>query len=321
MIKRKPLMYFTMVITLLGMFVTSIAMAQEECPALNSCNAGPYTLTAAPGANDEFPVKTTCYDSSVGTNPKTCYKYEYTFSGSGDVNKIDHVYFGIPYNCFDPINVLTNVYWSPTGTNLTPYFADYNLPCEGGGDEPFADYVCSVRVVRINPQPNKTIFFTETDRNGSGSIYIGAGRKKYGCTKPLITPGYDPIPPKGGRTFSECANFGQETTQEPNDDVSFYMVRSDEGCITRIWACEGLECPQCADQVCPSSDVCVEVTPEALPDDYVLQASFLRACPDENISVTHGSPYYLYKFYSGGTLYKKCLDLGNGKWTSLSNCY
>ena len=181
----------------------------------------------------------------------------------------------------------------------------------GAVSTPYANFVYNVRVVEIDPQPNKAIFFADTSRTGSGSHYISAGNKKYGCGTPIITPGYDPVPPTGGRTFTECANFGQDT-QESTDDVSFSVKRSsdNEGCITEVNFHMGFDCVSTG----------IPIESEDLPSDYVLQASFLRTCPDENISVTHASPWYLYKFYSGGRLYQMCLDLADGTWAELRCC-
>lgn len=155
-----------------------------------------------------------------------------------------------------------------------------------------------------------------------------------GC--PLAPAPTEPL--VGARTFSECTNFGQDTLEPiPNpggdpdplpataDDVSFYIKRTDDtdGCASQIWRCAGLDCPDCTPAGgCPTTDpvVCEPVPQSALPSNYVLETSFLRTCPDENTSVTHSSPFYLYRTYSGGILYESCLDLGNYRWVNLSCC-
>jgi hypothetical protein len=201
MLKRKRLILFALVIAIAALFVATKAIAQSpyDCPAPDSCESGPYTLTAVRGGSGEFPVKTTCYDSEG--DPFTCYKYEYALS-EGDVNKIDHVYFGIPYNCFDPITVFEVVYWPTTSDYI---HVDYYDPCAGATNVSFGDYVCNVRVVSIAPQGNKAVFFADTARNGSGSQYISAGNKKYGCLTPIVAPGYNFERPLGASSAgSEC---------------------------------------------------------------------------------------------------------------------
>ena len=196
MITRKSLILFALVIAIVALFVAT--KAQCECPAPDSCDAGPYTLTAVMGESEEFPVKTTCYDSAGVSF--TCYKYEYKFSGDGVVSKIDHVYFGIPYNCFDPITVFEDVFW---GSPLENYHADYYDPCAGAGNVSFADFVCNVRVVRVSRDGNRAVFFADTARNGSGSHYISAGNKKYGCLTPIVAPGYNLERPLGASSAAE----------------------------------------------------------------------------------------------------------------------
>jgi hypothetical protein len=174
-----------------------------------------------------------------------------------------------------------------------------------------------------------------TQYKTASTIIIKSGKDV--STFEMAVPGCPPAPaPKepviGARTFSECSNFGQETIEpiyipgelEPldatADDVSFYVQRTDDrdGCVSRIWKCIGHDCSGCDSATgCNSSSQCEEIIAENLPDNYVLETSFLRTCPDENISVTQGSPYYLYKTYSGGVLYQSCLDLGTYKWVSL----
>jgi hypothetical protein len=169
----------------------------------------------------------------------------------------------------------------------------------------------------------------------SGKDVIGFEMAVPGC--PLAPAPTEPL--VGARTFSECSNFGQETLepiiipgQDPlpatADDISFYVVRSSDrdGCISTLWRCIGHDCPGCntADGCNESNDPtvgCQQITAEDLTDNYVLETSFLRTCPDENISVTHGSPFYTYKTYSGGLLYQSCLDLRSYKWVSLNCCY
>ena len=151
-----------------------------------------------------------------------------------------------------------------------------------------------------------------------------------GCpTVPLPTE-----PLLGSRTFSECSNFGQDTIEPfvidgeelpaTADDVSFYVIRSDDrdGCVSRIWRCIGQDCAGCTTtEGCSSSSACEEILdPAAFPPNVVTQTSFLRTCPDENISVTQGSPYYLYTVNSGGYSFVSCLDLGTWTWTTLDKC-
>lgn len=147
-----------------------------------------------------------------------------------------------------------------------------------------------------------------------------------------------PTEPKiGARTFSECTNFGQDTIEDyyidgelipaENDDVSFFVIRTDDkdGCVSQIWRCPRHDCMDEDNNTCSSWETCyasgcVEITAGALPPYVVTETSFLRTCPDENITVKMGSPYYLYTFSSGGVTFESCLDLISYKWVDIGFC-
>lgn len=295
MITRKSLILFALVIAIVALFAANGVMAQYECPAPDSCTAVNYILTAVRGQSDEFPVKTTCYNSG-GTESWTCYKYEYEYSGVGDISKIDHVFIAIPYNCFDPITVFENAFW---GVPLQNYHVDYYDPCEGGGNDPFAEFVCSVRVVRISPQGNKVIFFADTDRNGSGSHFISAGKKKYGCDTPIVAPGYNPERPLGPLASTECIGI--------NERLSMRVIRGPDGCevdayTVRFW----LDNPTCTE------DSGIELDPTIVTSTTLVCAGLdAKGCPECITGSGGTSPtYYSYTTASGYKI-TICYDLAN----------
>ncbi len=126
-------------------------------------------------------------------------------------------------------------------------------------------------------------------------------------------------PPVGASTFEETVNFGLDTP-DPNDDVSFKVQRRGDakGCIKKLTACDR-----------PNGDGnCVLVSPESLPANYVLRGALRGGmCGDEDVSVSHNSPFYLYDIVSGGVRYRMCLDLGytsnpptSARWTTPNYC-
>jgi len=238
MLKRKSFIYFTMVIALLGVFMAAIAIAQAQDPgAADSCTAGNYTLKAL-RTNGEFPVKATCSSSPDGSDPFPCYKYEYEYT-SGDVSKIDHVYMAISYDPYDPITVYAPVHEVlDTGTEYWTYSVDG--PCVGATSDSFGDFVCSAIVITVQPQGNKLTFFASTARNGTGSHYISAGKKKYGCDTPIIAAGYYPERPKGPLASIECISI--------NERLTMGLERGPDGCevdatLVKFW----LDNPTCAE--------------------------------------------------------------------------
>lgn len=173
------------------------------------------------------------------------------------------------------------------------------------------------------------------------TIIIKSGKKvlEFEMAVPGCPPAPAPTEPLiGSRSFSECSNFGQDTIEPfvidgvelfaTADDISFYVIRNTDrdGCVSKIWRCIGLECNGCSTTGgCPEYDPnnnygCEEVDVADLPQNVVTQTAFIRTCPDENITVEQGSPFYLYTVNSGGYTYQSCLDLGSYRWVALSFC-
>lgn len=315
--KRKYRILAAMLIVIVMLFVSNNALAFNDY-----CDSPAESMTIG-----DYTVKLTSIIETEAGSGLYDWKYEMT-NKNGKLTGVNFIAMLIPDCCNDAIVFDPN--------NSVPIAADWQVFDVGQGEQVkgFGQGNYQAYVIKSTPVVAWTLRL-DTNVKTETTIYLEtSGGPLY---FPMVGPGCmvpPPPPPLGGRTFSECANFGQDTVEPividevtlpaTADDVSFYMVRSSttEGCITTIWACEGLDCPQCADQTCPTGETssCVEIFGENLPDEYVLQGSFLRSCPDENVSISQSSPYYLYKFYSGGVLYKKCLDLGTGQWTSLSYC-
>jgi hypothetical protein len=303
----------TLVVAIVALFVCNEVIAQCNPPECFVSKSG-YQVEIVKSEGGEFPVPDTCIVNETST---PCWKYEYSITGparrkcgSYAVSQIDML---IPVCDPNPISILG---YNPSG------FQQYN-PGQGDSTTNFGigdlqDYVIKW-TYKVNPGDTKR-FWVETSlskaKETSMALKVGSKLEAGVILGPACPPA-----PIGARTSTECANFGQDTPNIPNDDVSFYIVRrsDQEGCIYSIWACTGNYCPGCVNESC-TSEQCEQVVPEGQDIHTVLQGSLIRSCPDENVSVSTGSPFYLYTWNSGGVTYKKCLDLANGKYTTMCCC-
>lgn len=262
-----------------------------------------------------------------GSSGKWNWNYEIRSPGGGFTGS-NFVGFLLP-DCCNPADLVIDEGGSEPDLSCadvgvgeqTIYFGRYNnqaFVCKGNPDST-GDWT----IVANTPYKTRSTIIIK-----SGKTVLQFEMAVPGC--PPALPPTEPL--IGNRNFSECSNFGQDTIEPfvidgdilpaTADDVSFYVIRTDDrdGCVNEIWKCEGLDCPDCTTAGCDLSSKCEKITAEIPPPEVVTQTSFTRTCPDENISVTTGSPYYLYTVNSGGFTYRSCLDLGTYRWLPNLNC-
>ena len=335
MLSRKLLMVCAMAFAMIALFASgqALAFSNEPCSQANYnyCNEPPMKAT-----NATWSIILDRIEPSL-----TPGQYEWWYhisSGSGDFTGSNFVGYLLPDCCRsatpDERIVIDQTASDPDmscfGVSIgepTIYFGRYNnqaFVCKGTPDA-----------------TGKWKIVANTQYKTTSTIIIKSGKDVIqfemavpGC--PLSPPPTEPL--IGSRSYSECSNFGQNTIEpfvelDENgnpvtlpataDDISFYVIRNDDrdGCVSRLWKCIGHDCPDCTTtDGCPTDGSCIEVPFDALPPNAVVYTSFNKTCPDENINVSSGSPYYLYSVNSGGVTYNSCLDLGNYKWVALSYC-
>lgn len=320
----------------------ALAFSDEPCsqynyqyykePAMSASNSG-WSITL----DDEILPILDDDDKPTGN-----YEWTYTITDpSGNFTGANFVAFLIP-DCYEPKDTSVPSYKIELhGTQSEPDLTCFDVS-EGEPTIYFGRYNNQGFVCKGTPDNSGTWkIIANTSYKTKSTIIIKVGKDVLefemavpGC--PLAAPPEEPV--LGSRTFSECSNFGQDTIEpfvivddeHPDgitlpadaDDVSFYVIRTDDrdGCVSRIWKCIGHDCAGCTTAGCSPESGCVEVFAGDLPPNVVTQTSFIRTCPDENISVTHGSPFYLYSINSGGVTFESCLDLADYSWTSLTKC-
>lgn len=297
MLKRKHFLYFKMLIAFLVVFMAAIAIAQAEDPgAADSCMAGDYTLQAVRNANGEFPVKTTCSSHSDGSNSFPCYKYEYEYT-SGDINKIDNDYMAIAYDPYDPITVYEQPYEVLSDGETRYWNIHVFEPCEGPNNDTFGDFICNSIVIQVSPQGNKLTFFASTARNGTGSHFISAGKKNYGCDTPIISAGYYPTRPDGPLASKECISI--------NERLTMGLERGPDGCevdatLVKFW----LDNPTCATGTGTLLDTVIEAS-----TDLVCAGLNDQGCPECITGSGGTSPTYYSYTTADGYKVTVCYDL------------
>jgi hypothetical protein len=306
------LVLLTVAIVMLFAYTEAIAFNDEPCYGLNYEYCNPPAMSATSGG-----WTITLTEPSLRGDGKYDWQYKFTTPGVNFTGS-NFVAFLIPDCCKDSDKIVFYPELSAP-TNLFSFAVGMGEPTLN-----FGRYNQQAYVIKGTPDSTGNWrIVTNTKYKTRSTIIIKSGKDV--ATFEMAIPGCPLAPspaPIGARTFSECANFGQDTPDIPNDDVSFYIVRrsDQEGCISSIWACTGNYCPNCANEVCTNSELCEQIEPEGQDIHTILQGSLIRSCPDENVSVITGSPFYLYTWNSGGTTYKKCLDLATGKYTTMCCC-
>lgn len=306
------LILFTFAIVVLFAYTEVKAFNDEPCYGVNYEYCAPPLMSLT---KSNWTI--TLSEPSLRSDSLYDWNYKITSPGGGFTGS-NFAALLIPDCCKDADKIVFHPDLS-VPTNLSSFAV--------GAGEPtlnFGRYNQQAYVIKGTPDSTGNWkIVTNTKYKTRSTIIIKSGNDV--TTLEMAVPGCPIAPPPapiGARTFSECANFGQDTPDNANDNVSFYIVRKSdqEGCISSIWACTGNFCPNCANEVCTNSEVCEQVEPEGQDIHTVLQGSLIRSCPDENVSVTTGSPFYVYTWNSGGVTYKKCLDLATGQYTNMCCC-
>ena len=329
MLSRKSLIVYAMAFAIVALFATGEVMAFSNEP----CSQSNYEYCSEPAMTDTNGDWSITLNEIVPAPAPNLGQYEWHYkiqsNPDGSFTGSNFVGFLLPDCC------RTDERIDIDETGSTP-----GLTCEEVGEgEPtiyFGRYNNQAFVCKGNPDnTGDWKILANTQYKTTSTIIIKSGKDvlQFEMAVPGCPPAPAPTEPLiGSRTFSECSNFGQDTIESfvidgitlpaTADDISFYVIRNDDrdGCVSRIWKCIGNDCPDCTTSGGCDADFCVEVTAEALPPNTVLETSFIRTCPDENITVTHGSPYYLYSVKSGGVTFNSCLDLGSYTWTTMNNC-
>jgi hypothetical protein len=332
--------FITGMILLAGIFIfisgEALAFSDEPCTGWNY-NCGACTECVQPEVGmivTDPATQWTIKLDSVSELPDGNYDFLYKVTStptSNTASGLNFVAMLIPDCCVSPpVNI-------DIGASYP--FKESFAPGVGESTLYFGRYVMNGYVVKGTS--DSTVdwhLISNTNRLTMSTMIIKL--KKDALTFKIAVPGCPAVPAGteplvGSRSFSECSNFGQDTI-EPfvidgeelpanADDISFYVIRNTDrdGCVSRIWRCIGLECDGCSTTGgCATYDPvakygCEEIDQEDLPWNVVTQTAFIRTCPDENISVEQGSPYYLYTVNSGGYTYQSCLDLGTYRWVPL----
>ena len=342
MLRTRSIIFFAFVLVSVILFTTGEVMAFSDEPCSQSnyeyCNEPAMTATTGGWTitlNDILPEKNASGELTGN------YEWMYTISDpSGDgISGSNFVGLMLP-DCCRTADPDERVIISPTSVppltcfgvgegEQTIYFGRYNnqaFVCKGTPDN-----TGNWKIVANTPYKTRSTII----------IKLGKDVLQFEMAVPGCPPAPAPTEPLlGSRTFTECSNFGQDTIEDyeidgvqiphTQDDISFYVVRTDDrdGCVSRIYRCIDFDCGTCSEGSCPEGtydngnliEGCEEVTQDVPPPGVVTQTSFTRTCPDENISVVQGSPFYLYTVNSGGYTYESCLDLGSYRWVSITNC-
>lgn len=301
-----PMLIFVVAVTILTVFTATnvTAFSDEPCYGLN------YNYCAPPLMTQTLSGWQVVLSEPSRTN-EGLYDWNYSFiSPSGTFVSSNFVAFLIPDCCNGEGKI--HIY-----QDSFPTFSVFPV----GQGEPtvkFGIYNQQAFVIKGTPdRSGNWKIVTNTNYKTKSTIIIKSGNNVYQFE--MAVPGCPPAPALTEApivsTYSECVNFGQDTV-DTKDDVSFNITRKGDskGCIQSLKSCIG---PGCQQGTCMPVDP--DVTP--LPVDYVHRGSFHPAtCPDEDLQVSHGSPFYLYDIVSGGARFVSCLDLASYSWCNLNCC-
>lgn len=271
MFRRKALLTLAGVLGIAGAFVATEAMA-----AFNACSN--FTVTLQGGS---------CV--AVGGGKEVC-----TWDVSGGalgLNKISHLEFS-------PLSLLqAAVVAGDDGISVQP-------PGNGGtGNTEYAAQIPAVDVVTVTAQVLQGIDPIRFEVTGSGGnigligVHSKAGRKEEVCTAegPILPP---PIA-SFTSTLASCVNIRSETDEFGPLEASVSVTRGPDSCIASMIA---HNVPDCA-------DAGTEVVSEDPADGFIFASIIGGQICQETVEANSGSPFYGYRFTSGGQLYKLCYDL------------
>ena len=312
MLRSKPLIVFTLVFALFALFSAGEVMAfsDEPCYGLNYDYCDAPAMSAIDGG-----WTVTLSEPVVRADGKVEWLYSFRSPGGGFTGA-NFIAFLVPDCCKDTDKIVFYPALSAPA-NITEFGVS-----DGETTLNFGRYNNQAFVLKGTPDSTGDwLIVTDTHYKTRSTIIIKEGNQVhefemavFGCP-----PAPPPPPlPEAGRNFTQCINFGEDTPDDPNDDVSFYVVRTStlKGCAERVWSCNALRCPGCTNEECtntslPEGVVCEELLPEALPANVVFTGHINPVCQDENTEVTQwpGSIYYLYTLNSGGVTRKICYDV------------
>ena len=321
MIKRKSLLFFTLVIAIVALFgVTEVMAFCDYCnpdpPDLPiSVTEGGYTITLT-GITEEA----SCTKNDPATYGQTdlgtaipCYRWDFAVHNEGNPSALTGLNFlalFIPDCCTDPYIYFDLSAGTPDNAKIYPVAAGEPTVKIGRFNE-------SAYMFKTTPDtPTLWSIVTTTDVITSLPAVLATGRKDNATSFEMPGPGCT-APESlavGGSTYTECVNWYGDPA-DARDDVSFEIVRQGnrDGCINSVTFYAGLSCD-------PANPY-FAATREDLPTDYVASGALHPgSCADEGVSVTHSSPYYWYSVVSGGYTFQGCLYLVNGTWVNKSLC-
>ncbi len=321
MLKSKPLIVFTLVFAFVTLFAAGEVMAFSTEPCSSWNYTDPLSSCEPPAMPTNCANPYTVKDNVSGWTVTLCISdrgdgnkdYNYTaFNSKGTSSGLKKISWFCPKCCTYPemrvhedlssasINVELAGVGSPTGAlkNFLQGFVVWSPP---------ADNISYTLV-------------TNAQKTTEGTVLLELAGNDVPITFPV--PGCAPAtppPPVGGKNFTQCINFGADTPDIPNDDISWYITRNPdvEGCAVEVWGCNAPECPGCEEGFCsnpgtlPENIECVKF--EIVPSEanVILNGNVAPVCQDESIevTVTYGSIYYLYTLNSGGITRKICYDV------------
>jgi len=185
MLKRKPLLFFVLLVAIVALFAATEVMAQSlcsqgDCP--DTCTAGPFTIEFAEGFPIIIPrattiggIKFTCDPEDDAEGPCKIWAWDFT---AGNPTDVAHVVFNMPVCCTTQVEVVS-------GDPVVPHVYE---PCSGGDNTlHFMRYACDNYTVLMTSQvknSSQNRFWMATNVEavpGNMSMVFKKGNKKYPC--------------------------------------------------------------------------------------------------------------------------------------------
>jgi hypothetical protein len=214
MLKRKPLIFFTLVFAIVALFAVSEVMAFcDYCdPPVDSLTVGDWTITLVSR-------------TQISTDP-VLWKWHYTVKESNNNFKgINYLAMLIPDCCNEPAITVDVGHGQNQGFKWT-FAVGEGEPTDGIGYKNLQAFV-------VKGTPDDSIdwyLITNTDVRASSTIVLKV-RKVGALAFEMAVPGCAATA-GGGVTFTSCVNWYGDP-QNPNDDISLQVTRMGDaqGCI------------------------------------------------------------------------------------------
>jgi hypothetical protein len=288
----------TIVTAFFALFTATEVMALDPCDPLLSCDADNYTFTAQ-FVNGEFPEKVTIKipgDTGTCSDAVTITAYKYQFDISGPLNRLDHVAFGLPYDCDNPTLVYETICDPPENDAW-----DYYAPCLGTADDKWLQYDCTNQALRINPQGNKAWFYTNLGSTGPISAYYSAGNKEGGCTDPEGLIGPNPF----GKSYYVIFNAVEEMIFL---NKKWCITKNSDGCPVAVSVCPTTT-TACGDASCRDLEM-VPMSEVTVGGSGLVHTGAPGVECGYSFFSGEGSPHRDY-ICGGGYCFPYCYDLAN----------